>query len=830
MRIFPVILFAALFAVCAQPGRAAAVNSTVELSVAGRATLPIVLARDASPEVRLLATELAAGLQRITGAEFALGTDPTAGIVFGTEGEWPGTLPALTAGRSPVLARDDYILRTEAGRVWLVGRTLIGLRNALWDFFYRVGFRHFFPGPNWEIWPTIPVLSVAFNVFESPAYYTRNLFVGGSQSAGPRAAFNQWKVRNRMDPGFKLRTQHSYEAVMARQPEFFAAHPNALVGPPGRNRKFDPTYLPLLEMLARDAVEEFRRNPEMDCISCDPSDGGGWRKNSPLGSPTNQALTVSNHVARAIQAEFPGRRVGMYAYGEHSPPPDIAVDPHVIVSVATHFLRQGHTVEKLLADWHAKGAEMGIREYLGVWQWDHDIPGRSRAARLEAIARSIPHYHALGARYWTAETSQGWGAHGLGNFLASRVLWDLDEAGRVPAILEDFYARAFGRVAGEMKEFFERCILASGNPLMSEDLLGRMYRSLQKALARAESPAVRARIGDLVQYTRFAELMFAYESTDGDAHVKAYRAVAEFGYRILDTNIATSFGVLWSEPRRHKNLPSPVEWNAENGVPSPAADRTVTPGEIDELLRQGVARNALTPFAPMAFSRQLVPAGLAASGKPPGPIKVRGTTTLHLHAAKEGDGFEFTVRGGSIYGDRGAVRLRLFADRNALTETPVSTASVPNDKQDHTIKLTSPHAGMHRLEIADGGDMTLVSWPAGRPVAIPASPAERTQLHGGHTLVFFVPAGVKTIGGYTEHAKGSLRSASGEMIHDFTTLQHAGYFSVPVPEKWAGQWWQLVEGSGTKFFPLLMTVPPYFSRSPDELLLPEETVRNQVGR
>ncbi len=810
--------------------RTAPAAPAVELSAAGQARLPVVIARDASPEVKALATELTAGLRRITGAEFSVVTGPAAGIVFGTDAEWPGKLPAPPSGRSAVLARDDYILRTEPGRVWLIGRTPLGLRNALWDFFHRAGFRHYFPGPNWEIWPSVPRLSVALDAFETPAYYTRNLFVGGSQAELPRAAFTQWKIRNRMDPGFKLRTQHSYEAILARNREFFAAHPEALVGPSGKNRKFDPSHPALLEMLARDAIEEFRQNPNWDCISRDPSDGGGWRKDSPLGSPTNQALTISNHVARAVQAEFPGRRVGMYAYGEHSPPPDFAVDPHVIVSVATHFLRQGHTVEKLLAEWHAKGAEMGIREYFGVWQWDHDIPGRSRAARLEAIARSIPHYHALGARYWTAETSQGWGAHGLGNYLAARILWNLDEASRVPAILEDFYARSFGNVAPEMKAYFERCILASGNPLMSEDLLGRMYRTLQQALAKAESPEVRARLRDLVLYTRFAELVFAYESTGGAAHVRAYREVADFGYRILDTNMATSFGVLRSEPTRYKTLKSPVVWDDESGVASPRVEEKVTPNEVEALLRQGIARNALTPFEPVAFSRQLAPAGLARDGEAPGPIKVRGTTNLYLSAAKEGDVFEFTVRGGVIYGDRGAVRLRLFADRNTLTETPVSSASVPNDKKDHVIELKSPHAGMHRLEIADGGDVTLVSWPAGRPVAIPASPAERTQLHGNHTLVFFVPAGTKSIGGYTEHTKGSLRSASGEVIFDFTSLKQAGYFSVPVPEKWAGQWWRLVDGSGTKFSPLLMTVPPYFARSPDELLLPEETLRGRGGR
>ncbi len=793
----------------------------VELSAAGQAKLSVVLAREAAPEVKSLATEFAAGLKRITGAEFTIVTGRADGIAFGLDAEWPGKLPAPSAGRSAVLARDDYLLRTEPGRVWVVGRTLFGLRNAMWDFFHRAGFRQYFPGPHWEIWPAVPELKLALNTFETPDYYSRYLFMGGSQSAQTKSAYEQWKIRNRMDSGFKLQTQHSYGAIVKRNPEFFAAHPETLVGPPGENTKLDPSHPLLLELLAKDAVEQFRRNPDWDCISCDPSDGGGWRKDSPLGTPSNQALTVSNHVARAIQAEFPGRRVGMYAYAEHSPPPDLVVDPHVIVSVATNFLRQGHTVEKLLAAWHGKGAEMGIREYLGVWPWDHDLPGRSRAARLDDIAKSIPHYYSLGARYWTAETSQGWGAHGLGNYLAARILWNLDEARRVPAILDDFFARSFGPAAPEMREFYERAVLASGNPLISEDLLGRMYRGLEQARAKAGSAAVRARIEDLILYTRFAELTFAYENTDGAAHAKAYAELANYAYRILETNMATGYGVLRSEAWRHKELKSPIAWD-DTGVVSPAPETWLTPDELAELLRQGVARNPLTTFESVAFSRQLVPAGLTGDSKAPGALKLRGTNNLYLYAAKEGEVFEFTVSGGLIYADRGPVNLRLFSDRHALVDTPVDTAKVPVDKKDHVIVLKTPLAGLHRLEIADGGDLTAVSWPAGRPVAIPASPAERTRLHGAYSLVFFVPADAKSVSGYSEQAKGSLRNGAGAVLFEFKTLKQAGYFSVPVPKESAGQWWRLVDASGVK---LLMTVPPYLARSAEELMLPAETVR-----
>jgi len=282
--------------------------------------------------------------------------------------------------------------------------------------------------------------------------------------------------------------------------------------------------------------------------------------------------------------------------------------------------------------------------------------------------------------------------------------------------------------------------------------------------------------------------------------------------------MGTGYGVLRSEPWRHKQLQPPVVWD-DTGVASPPPETKLSSDGIAELVQQGAARNRLTEFAPVAFSRRLVPAGLTGKGVSAAPLKLRGTNRLYLHKATEAEGFAFTVRGGLIYGDRGPVTLRLFADRHALVDTPVGTATVPVDKKDHAIVMASPYAGLHRLEIADGGDLTNVTWPAGQPVAIPASPAERTRMHGSYSLVFHVPVGTTSISGYCEQPKGSLRSAAGELLFDFSTLKQAGYFSVPLREDLAGQWHRLVDAGGVM---LLMTVPPYLARSPDELLLPEE--------
>ena len=60
------------------------------LATRKKARVPIVISANASPETRATAAELAAYLERISGAKFAVTNGPgTAGIVLGTLAEFP---------------------------------------------------------------------------------------------------------------------------------------------------------------------------------------------------------------------------------------------------------------------------------------------------------------------------------------------------------------------------------------------------------------------------------------------------------------------------------------------------------------------------------------------------------------------------------------------------------------------------------------------------------------------------------------------------------------------------------------------------------------------
>jgi hypothetical protein len=241
----------------------------------------------------------------------------------------------------------------------------------------------------------------------------------------------------------------------------------------------------------------------------------------------------------------------MYAYFEHSPAPTIPVDPNLVIGVATSFIQGGYTAEQIMKAWSAKGAELGVREYLGASAWDHALPGLSRASDLEYLTRTIPLFHELGARYWDGEATDAWAPNGFGFYLTARLLWDTKEAANLPGILEDFFSRSFGAAAPPMKEFFDRCLFKSAKPLLSEDLVGRMYRLLDKALKLSPSPEVTARIQDFVIYTRYVELMMAYQNSDESSKKEAFGKVVTLVNRVRSLFILDRWTVFREIPARN---------------------------------------------------------------------------------------------------------------------------------------------------------------------------------------------------------------------------------------------------------------------------------------
>jgi hypothetical protein len=824
------------------PGDYAVALTRVELARASKAPVPIVLAKDATVRVRDASADLATYLTAITGAEFATRAgDGTKGIAVGLPDDFPSLNLAKVLEIKNIADREAYILRSHKDGLYVIGATELAVEHAVWDLLHRLGYRQYFPGQTWEIIPRKQTIEIAINVTERPDYLNRRIWYGFGTWDYNARPYAKWCQRNRTASGFTLNISHAYESIIRRNKASFDKNPQFLGLLDGKRKssKLCIGNSDLRKLVADHAIKYFENGPDRDSISMDPSDGGNWcqcDKCAALGSISDRALTLANQVAREIGSKFENKYVGMYAYNYHSPPPSIRVQPNVIISIATAFIKGGYTLDELIAGWSKQGATIGMREYYAVFPWDHDLPGQARGSDLDYLQRTIPEFHAKGARFLSAESSDNWGANGLGYYVASRILWDLDEAENVDRIVADFLTTAFGPAKKPMTRFYN-LINGANKPLLSDDLIGRMYRQLQKARYLDDAPQVRERINHLILYTRYVELYHKYSASTGRYSAStgrdrqaAFENLIRHGYRMRKTMMVHTKALYRDLVTRDRNVNIPKD--AVFSVPEDKnpwkSSAPFTEVELTDYLRRGIVGHNLRDFESVNFSKDLVPAdrlNLPKVASDSNSITGRGIQTFYTWIEQAPATIELKITGGLIvhYRNRGNVKVDLWKihkDPDA-SQNKVSLShgeSAPDGIQ-RLIKLHTKHTGLHKITLSDGDDMTKVAWKPGTPMTIISSLFEPAPLSGSWNLYFYVPKKTKIVGLFAD-GSGKLLDPSDNVAHVFSAKK-PGYYGIKVPEGRDGKLWKFHQSTGTK---RLMTVPPCLASNARELLLPPEVV------
>jgi len=157
-------------------GAAAAETPVIPLSQDSVASMPIILSENASTDVQQFADELASYLEKLSGAKFVVETgDGSRGIVVGRPADFPD-LPFELVFESGPFHREDYLLRSHATGLYLLGGSDLAVSHAVWDLLSRLGYRQFFPGPTWEVIPEPRDLELAVDASESPDFYSRRIW------------------------------------------------------------------------------------------------------------------------------------------------------------------------------------------------------------------------------------------------------------------------------------------------------------------------------------------------------------------------------------------------------------------------------------------------------------------------------------------------------------------------------------------------------------------------------------------------------------------------------------------------------------------------------
>ena len=261
-------------------------------------------------------------------------------------------------------------------------------------------------------------------------------------------------------------------------------------------------------------LDQLRANPARTKISVEPTDGV-YQNESPESkvygaTASGQIFGLANEVARAVQKEFPGKMVSLYAYSNHSDPPSFVLEPNVFVQLTDGFnySEKGYSFKELLPLWGKKTRNLGIYSYLTVWQ---GVEGFDRlpGAPVNRWAAQMRRYIASNAVIVSAERSSDWGPRGLGYYIVGKVLWN--PAADVDKLLQDFYDKAFGPAAPAMKRYYQR--IDGEKAQMSRNLVGAAMNDLDEAARLAKDrPDVQVRLDDLKSYLVFVSLRAQFDA------------------------------------------------------------------------------------------------------------------------------------------------------------------------------------------------------------------------------------------------------------------------------------------------------------------------------
>ena len=812
----------------------------------GKALHSVVVSEDAGERVRAAAQTLADYLGRITGGTFVVESgDGSSGIAVGLHDDFPHTGAGTALSPETISRADDFLLSSHANGLYVIGTTPMSVGHAVWTLLHHLGHRQFFPGPTWEIVPSTPNLQIAIDQVIHPDHPFATMFHSfGSFWPEGNQEINRWLERNRMINSRDWGFGHVYQELAREYPGVFEKHPEywALVDDQRASGKLCLANVDLRKLFVERSLKWLQEHPQSVVVSAEPADGGAWcqcQVCKTLGSPSDRALGMANEIARAVDAAYPDveRYVGLLSYSHHSSTPErVKAHPRVLMGFAQGFY-SGELIGMDLVDaWLEQGVkQFGIYDYFSVYQWSRDMPGEPGVAALKRIARKIKDYHDRGAVYCQGEATDSWGPAGLGMYVATRCMWDVDQD--ADELVDDFLTRCFGDAKAPMARFYE-LINGDNAPLVTDDLVGRMYRTLDEARKQTKNSQVQARIKDLILWTQYVELHRSYSADQGEGRQAKFERMVRYSYRIGKTHMIASRPLFYfydtndggAGMDRKVEVPAEAFWEIKEEENPWKSTEPFAPDQIDTIIERGIVNNPIHDIEPVVFSTRLVPTDRLEFPKDKGRGRLcayfGGVLKAYIWFEENQGTLKLKVRAGVIESlrDRGDMTIKLYRldESGEPKGEPVDQTIVPaTGEWRDDVTLRTPHAGLHLLMTRDRiyGE---VLWEPGTRVSIKETFSSYLGSSGQAVVYFFVPTGTEYVGGYNGDGCTDLRDGDGNVVYTFPTLP--GYFNVKVPEGQDGKVWRYNAGR----MKILMTVPPYMALSPDELLIPEEVLKREL--
>lgn len=489
----------------ASPARLGAGQPAMVLVEKGIARAPIVLAADAPEATARSASDLAEYIGRLSGAQPAItreaGSVSGPAIWVGLQPNAAGLFPGRDLGfrhHEETLLLCDGLNLLLAGRDRLVGgqQTECGTANAVYTFIQDwLGVRWLWPGSLGEDLVQRDTLTVSpFEHRYHPRFRQRSVLRRFSDPHVENWARFQ---RNYLD-SFKPSGGHAFgdwhDKYYQDHPDYFALQPDGTRGtyPTAKHMKLCESNPRVWEQWLKNAEERLLADPTLNVVSAMPNDGHSsgiclcenckaW--DQPNGRPwvysykdgrrvehvamTDRYVKFWNILARKLKERFPGREIYLtaLAYGPSTPGPVVeALEDNIVIGYvgkfplicdvdpyASPYPRQGRVHQKEeFKDWAAKAPMIMFRPNL--WYWGGGLwgfPEMSLTNTREDFRFVADH----GCRGFFADTVRGhWSTQGPMYYLMAQMSWNPFLDAR--ALMQDYYARGYGRAAGEIEDYW----------------------------------------------------------------------------------------------------------------------------------------------------------------------------------------------------------------------------------------------------------------------------------------------------------------------------------------------------------------------------------------
>ncbi len=805
----------------------------------GKANLPIVISDSASEETQALAKELAGYLEQISKAPFEVKTEQQGAAIFlGTKEEFPQPefAEALAVDKKKNGA-EAFVIVPKDDSLYLIGATEKGSSHAAFRFLERLGCRWFFPAKEWEIIPERVKIVADFTETSRPQIPARRIWWGygyfDRQEGRCQADYEAWARHNRMAESFRTYTGHAWQAIIAANKATFDEHPEylALVKGERRGPQFCVSNPTVRKLALNWALEKLEKIPELDMVSMETSDGANHCECDDckkLGNISDRAFGLANEVARVVAKKFPGKMVGMLAYGDHSEPPSFELEDNVYVQSTAGFVRGKYTFDELMKLWPEKTANIGFYEYFSVWLWDFDqLPG-GKGNDIAAITERIRQYADIGATSITCESGNNWGLHGRGYYVANRLMWNPEE--NPDELLADFYQKSFGPAADVMKRFYQR-FSRENDPLMSEHLLALGFRDIQEASKlTANRSDIQGRLNHLKQYLHYVRVKWDIDHLAKDDPRRKSLTLdgLTWCYRTRYSYMNHWAGMWQGWTRKAAEEFEQPEWSYRyRESPNPwANEEPVTVEETERVFQADLKRFQPQDIDERTFSEDLVWAGLAdldAKIAKPRPLSHRYQRKMrYAMISKKGEPLVFTITTGVIkhYRDRADGRWTVTTP----TGTEIGSERLPQDGEKHRVKIAVSKAGHYWIEYDDRGAGWGIETEPGIPISLALKRGTRI-IHLGQfrdPIFFFVPKETRRLQFFWEGGslKPQLYGPDGTMIAEISA--NGSFVTVDVPKGSDGKPWFFKRFAPMRFW--LVNAPNYLAAAPSELILPKEVV------